>query len=39
MGLSLPDGRPETKYEAWRPESGQDSVTRFLAALRLEGTA
>ncbi|OBG33189.1 hypothetical protein A5672_24765 [Mycobacterium alsense] len=34
-GSSLPDGRPETKYEAWRLETGQDSLTRFLAALGL----
>lgn len=27
MGLSLPDGRPETKYEAWRLESRQDFLT------------
>jgi len=32
MGLSLPDGRPETKNEARRLESGQDSVTRLLPA-------
>ncbi|OBH67943.1 hypothetical protein A5682_12400 [Mycobacterium mantenii] len=32
MGLRLPDGRPETKYQAWRLENGQDSLTRFLAA-------
>lgn len=32
MALSLPDGRPETKYQAWRLESSQASVTRFLAA-------
>ncbi|CAM3411957.1 hypothetical protein MYCO108962_19160 [Mycobacterium colombiense] len=35
MGLSLPDGRPETKYKAWRFESGQDRLSRFLAALGL----
>lgn len=35
MGLNLPDGRPETKYKAWRLESGQESLTRFLAALGL----
>lgn len=35
MGLSLPDGRLETKYEVWRLGNGQDSPTRFVADLRL----
>ncbi|BAX92334.1 hypothetical protein MSG_02185 [Mycobacterium shigaense] len=27
MGLSLPDGLPETKYEAWWLENCQDFLT------------